>query len=91
MSKKVTIQIRSEDLSVDVVTESEVTQHIIQRIEKNIEAIINRSITHDMRGRITSINMSLSMLERHVSPDGQRHVQQLKTQVEDLSRLLEVL
>lgn len=91
MSNKVTIQIRSENYSIDVVTESDITEHLIKRIEQNVDAILNRSITHDLRGRITSITMSVSMLEIHVNPEGQKRLQQLKVQVEDLSRLLETL
>jgi len=91
MAKQVRIQIRSDNFDIEVTTESEITQHLIKRIEKNIHTILNRDIAHDMRGRITSINMSLAMLERYVPVEGEQRLQMLKLQVEDLSRMLEVM
>jgi|GEM_PF-3235011 len=89
MTTQVTIHIHEGGFNCDVITDIEITQHMMSRIEKNIQAIINRSITHDMRGRISSINLSMAMLERHVPTEGQQRLQMLKKQVEDLSHIIE--
>jgi hypothetical protein len=89
MTKQATIRICSDKLQVEVVTERNITTEMIERVEKHIDAVINDNLTHDLSGRITSINMSLHMLEQVITPDATRRYKMLKKQFEDLSRLIE--
>lgn len=91
MTKQTTIHISSNDFSVDVVTEKDITMDRFQRIEKQMNAIINDNLYHDLRGRITSVNLSLHMLEKVIPPDANPRFQLLKAQVEDLSRLINAM
>jgi len=88
MPKQTTIHISSNDFSGDVVTEKDITQDRFYRIEKQLNAIINENLAHDLRGRITSVNLSLHMLEKVIQPDATPRFQLLKVQIEDLSRII---
>ncbi len=89
MTEPTVIQIVISDFSIDVTTDREITPYIVQRIEKNLNIILNGNVAHDLRGRVSSINISLSMLERSIPPESERRFQMLKLQIEDLSRLIE--
>ena len=91
MTKRTTIHISSEEFSADVFTEKDITPDRFQRIEKQMNAIINDNVYHDLRGRITSVNLSLHMLEKVITPDAIPRFQLLKVQVEDLSRIIETM
>lgn len=83
------IHISSDDMSVQVVTERDITPEMMHRIEKLSNSVINNNLYHDLRGHITTINMSLYLLEKMTPPDATPRFQKLKEQFEDLSRTLE--
>ncbi len=91
MTKQTTIQIISEQMSIEVLTEKDITLDRLQKIERQLNAIINENLYHDLRGRITSVNLSLHMLEKVILPDAQPRFQLLKMQIEDLSRIINSL
>lgn len=47
--------------------------------------------SHDVRGRIMSIKLSIYLLERKSSPENDAVIARLKEQVEDLTRIVEKL
>ena len=89
MTGQKTIHISSEAVNVNVVTEGDITPNLLRCLEKQLNAIVNHNLCHDLRGRITSINMSLHMLERAITPEARPRLQTLKNQIEDLSRIIE--
>lgn len=91
MTEAKTIQIIVDDIQIVINTETEITQTLLSRMEKQIHAIVNENFYHDIYGRITSINMTLYMIERMTPPDGRKHLNLLKSQITDLSQMIENL
>lgn len=86
-----TIRIRGDDFEVEIQTQSEITPGLMSRIEKQVNAVVNEHVYHDIYGRITSINMSLYMLERATSPNAKKQYDLLKTQITDLTHMIELI
>lgn len=91
MTEAKTIQIIVDDIQIDINTETEITEILLRRMEKQIHAIANENFYHDIYGRMTSINMTLYMIERMTPPDGLKHLNMLKAQIADLSQMMENL
>lgn len=91
MSEQHIIQIMSNDILLNIETDCEITSQSLSRIGKQLHAIINTNLCHDLNGRITSIYMSLHMLERDMPPDNQDKLKLLKSQIEDLTHMMDVL
>ena len=85
------IQIRGDDFEFEIHTQTEVTSVVVKRMEKQLNAIVNENLYHDISGRMTSINMSLYMLERLTPPNAKRQLDLLKSQLDDLSHMIESL
>lgn len=83
------IQVIGEDFKFEIQAQAEITSVMVNRMEKQLNAIVNENLYHDIYGRITSINMSLYMLERLTPPTAKQQLDLLKTQIEDLSRMIE--
>jgi len=91
MKKQTTIHICSDEMSIEVVTEKDITFERLKHIERQLNAIINENLYHDLRGRITSVNLSLHMLEKVILPEAQPRFQLLKLQLEDLTQIIDGL
>ena len=91
MGKQTTINIISGQTSINIVTESEVVSELLALTEDYISQAIYKNISHDLRGRITSINMSLYMLGKMITPESQTRFDMLKTQIDSLSQMIEDL
>jgi len=89
MVKQTKIQIINNDINISFTIEADITKESLYRIEKQLDAIITNQLSHRLRGRITSINMSLYMLEQVIPPASYVRFQLLKKQVEDLARIVE--
>jgi hypothetical protein len=83
------IHISSDDISVQVVTEKDITPEMMHCIEKLSNSVVNNNLCHNLRGYIATINISLHLLEKITPPDATARFQKLKDQIDDLSRILE--
>ena len=91
MGKQTTINIISGETSINIVTESDVVRDLLALTEDHVSEAIYKNISHDLRGRITSINMSLYMLEKLITPESRTRFDMLKTQIDDLAHMIEDL
>lgn len=90
MGKQTTVNILTNDMNINIVSESTLVDDILQVVGKHIHGIYQER-AHDLRGRISSINMSLYMLERSITPESKPRMDLLKVQVNDLTRMIEEL
>ena len=91
MSKQITIQISSEDIAFNIITVTEITPEIVECIGIHLDAILNQKLCHNLRGRITSVNFAMELLEKEITPVARKRFERLKVNIDDLSRMLEDL